>query len=112
MILALYIWISGKPETSVTYKLEPGWDWFSSDYTAVIMFGILTFITQMKNIKLFMKISSFGVVFVIMLMLFIMYTGIDSMTNTSFKFGTMEESNATDWDGDERTLVLFYSQYP
>ena len=112
MILALYIWISGKPEDSVTYKLTPGWDWFSSDYTAVIMFGILTFITQMKNIKLFMKISSFGVVFVIMLMLFIMYTGIDSMTNTSFKFGTMEESNATDWDGDERTLVLFYSQYP
>ena len=112
MILALYVWISGKSEDSVDYKLDPSWEWFSSDYTAIIMFGILTFITSMKNIKLFMKISSFGVVFVIMLMLFIMYTGIDSMTNTDFQFGTMEESNATNWEGSERTLVLFYSNYP
>ena len=112
MVLALYVWISGKPEDDVTYKKDPSWEWFSSDYTAIIMFGILTFITSMKNIKLFMKISSIGVVFVIMLMVFIIYTGVNSMTNTTFSLGTMEESNATDWDGNERTLVLFYSNYP
>ena len=84
MILAMYVWISGVDEESVHYKLEPGWEWFSSNYTAIVMFGILTVITSMKNIKLFMKISSIGVVFVIMLMVFIMYTGINSMTNTEF----------------------------
>ena len=93
MILALFVWISGKSEDSVDYKTEPSWSWFSSNYTAIIMFGILTFITSMKNIKLFMKISSIGVVFVIMLMVFIMYTGIKSMTNTEFSFGTFEESD-------------------
>ena len=90
MCLAMYVWISGTPEADVDYKLEPGWGWFSSNYTAVVMFGILTFITAMKNIKLFMKISSIGVVFVIMLMVFIMYEGFNSMTNTEYSFGTME----------------------
>jgi len=90
MVLALYVWISGVPESDVDYKLTPDWTWFSSDYTAIIMFGILTVITSLKNIKLFMKISSIGVVFVMMLMVFIMYTGINSLTNTTFEFGTME----------------------
>lgn len=112
MVLALYVWISGVSEDSVEYKLTPDWGWFSSNYTALIMFFILTVITSMKNIKLFMKISSIGVIFVIMLMVFIMYTGILSLTNTNFSIGTMEESDNSNWDSDQRTLVLFYKQYP
>lgn len=76
------------------------------------MFGILTVITSMKNIKLFMKISSIGVIFVIMLMVFIIYEGINSMSNTEYSIGTMKQSDASDWDSDQRTLVLFYSNYP
>ena len=59
--------------------------------------------------EVFMKIGSFGVIFVCMLMIFIIYTGIKSLSNTDFSIGTAAESNATDWTGNKRTLVLAYN---
>ena len=88
MTLAMYVWISGVDENLVDYKLEPSWEWYSGNYTAIIMFFILTVITSLQNIKLFIKISSYGAIFVIMLMLFIMYEGINSLINTNFSIGT------------------------
>lgn len=54
-----------------------------------------------------MKVGSIGVVFIVFLMFFIVYVGIIAFTNTTFELGTMAESNATIWDDQTRTLVMF-----
>jgi len=112
MLLAIYVWCAGLDEEDVDYKLEPSWEWFSSNYTAILIFVVVTMICSKKDMEVFMKIGSFGVIFVCMLMIFIIYTGIKSLSNTDFSIGTMAESDATDWSGNKRTLVLFYSNYP
>ena len=97
MLLAITVWISGN---EATFKPDPTWSWFSSNYTAILIFVVITLICSKKDISIFMKIGSFGVIFVIMLMIFIIYTGIKALTNTNFSIGTMEESNNTDWNSD------------
>lgn len=78
----------------------------------MLIFVIVTAVCSKKDIRIFMKIGSFGVIFVVMLMVFIIYTGIVALTNTEFSIGTMAESDATNWDENKRTLVLFYGNYP
>ena len=109
MILAIFSWCGGE---GAIYKADPTWEWFSSNYTAILIFIVVNLVCSKKDIKIFMKIGSFGVIFVVMLMIFIIYTGIKSLTDTNFSIGTTEESNETDWTGPDRTLVLAYSGYP
>jgi cell division protein FtsX len=45
-----------------------------------------------------MRIGSFGIVFVVMIMLFIIGVGILAMTNTSFELGSYKTSQLTDWN--------------
>lgn len=73
---------------------------------------VVTIICSKKDIKIFMKIGSYGVIFVVMLMIFIIYTGFRSLMDTDFSVGSMAQSNATDWNTNERTLVLFYTNFP
>ena len=111
MILAIFVWISGNKD-GVDYKLTQSFEWFSSNYTAIFLFIVITMLCSKKDLKVFMKIGSFGVIFVVMLMIFIIYTGIYSLSDTDFTIGTMAESNASDWTSNKRTLVLFYGNYP
>lgn len=60
--------------------------------------AVVTAICSKKDIKIFMKLGSYGVIFVVMLMIFIIYTGIRSLTDTEYSIGTMEQSNETDWN--------------
>ena len=60
-----------------------------------------------------MRIGSFGVIFVIMLILFIIGTGVIALTDTHFSIGSTAESNVTDWlHSDERILVMFNVNFP
>lgn len=61
----------------------------------------------MKDLKVFMKVGSFGIVFVVFLMIFIVSTGIISLGNTSFSIGPAYVSDSTDWSTNSRTLVMF-----
>lgn len=54
-----------------------------------------------------MRVGSFGVIFIVFLVLFILIVGIEALSNTDFQFGTMQESNASNWSDNIRTLVLF-----
>ena len=60
---------------------------------------------------MFMKVGSFGVVFIFMLIIFILVTGVVALTNTEFTFGSAEESAATDWSEGLRTLTLANSSF-
>ena len=89
MLLAIYVWTAGLDESDVDYNQDPSWHWFGSNYTAVLILVVVTAVCSKKDIKIFMKIGSFGVIFVCMLMIFIIYTGIKSLTDTEFSIGTM-----------------------
>jgi len=39
-------------------------------------------------LSIFMRVGSFGVIFILFLMFFIVTVGIKSLTNTEFEFGT------------------------
>ena len=57
-----------------------------------------------------MKIGSFGVIFIIILMIFIIIVGIEAFSNTNFSIGSADAllNQPLDyWNGDQRILVLF-----
>merc|ERR1712232_400141 len=54
-----------------------------------------------------MRIGSFGVIFVVLLMIFIIATGVVAFTDTEFAIGSTAESNATNWEESKRILVMF-----
>ena len=56
-----------------------------------------------------MKVSSAGVIFIIMLIGFIVKTGLVANTNTEFIFGTPESAKQDDWETEMRTLTLINS---
>lgn len=104
LILCIISWCSGE---TYTYYTKTVFNHFSQGYCGFIMYPILIALTSKKDLSIFMKVGSIGVVFILFLMVFLVAVGIKSLTNTHFSLGTMEESDATVWDSHSRTLVLF-----
>lgn len=71
------------------------------------MYPVLILLTAKKDLSIFMKVGSIGVIFIAFLMLFIISVGIKAFTNTDFAIGTMAESDNSDWSTNMRTLVAF-----
>ena len=87
-ILAVYAWIThSNPEYSEELV----------GYCAMILFIILTIICNREDISIFLRLNSFGVIFVILLMVSILLTGLFAFKNTEFSVGTAAEANETDW---------------
>ena len=57
---------------------------FSLPYTCIIFSAILYPVIMKRDLSLFIRIGSFGVIFVCIVIVFIFSFGIYSMTNTSF----------------------------
>ena len=53
-----------------------------------------------------MKVGSIGVIFIFMLIIFIVVTGIIALSKTEFMIGTPEEAAETDWSENFRTLMM------
>jgi hypothetical protein len=85
----------------------PSFDQFSSAYCGLVLFPIQVLICSVKDLKVFMRVGSFGVVFVIFLIIFICAVGTYGLTNTEYTFGTTEEANETIWESNMRILVLW-----
>jgi len=104
IILCIISWCTGQKHdyyTTSTFKH------FSQSYCAFILFPILVYLCSKKDLSIFMKVGSFGVIFIVFLMAFIVTVGVEGFTNTNYSFGSMAESNSSDWLQPERTLVLF-----
>lgn len=63
---------------------------FSYSYTCVIVMGVLMLMTAIRNVGVFVKINTFGVLFILMIIVFIVATGIYAFTNTHFVFSPIE----------------------
>ena len=59
---------------------------FSYSYTCVIIMVVLLGLTAIRNLGIFVKINTFGVLFIAMIIAFIIGTGIYAFTNTNFVF--------------------------
>ena len=81
MTLAIYSWFSGNDPI---YLLTPTFNQYSMSYTALVQFVILLIICNKSDMAVFMTISSFGVIFVVTLMICIIAVGVIALTNTSF----------------------------
>ena len=98
-VLAIYSWISN---SNPQFRTEPSLSHFSMSHCAIGLFIMLVIICSKKDISIFMKMTSFGVIGVTLLMLFILVTGIIALTNTNFSVGNTE-SESEDWMlSDER----------
>ena len=104
-LLAIYSWCTGT--TAKNSSVDPSFTRFSTSYVSLVLFVVLVIISNKKDINIFMRIGSFGVIFVVLLMIFIIATGVVAFTDTKFSFGSTAESDATDWDKNERILVMF-----
>ena len=78
-LLATYAWITRK---NPHYYHEPSFSHFSTSHCALVLFVILVIICNKKDMGIFMRLSSTGVIFVVMLMLFIFTTGLLAFTDT------------------------------
>ena len=58
-----------------------------------------------------MKVGSIGVIFVFVLIIFIVFTGVVAFTNTEFMIGSAEVAKQTDWNSSLRTLTLVNSNF-
>lgn len=83
---------------------------FSLFWVTFVMFAILVTLSSKRDLSLFMKIGSIGAFCVSMLILFVIYEGIRSLTDTKYTFTTMVKDNETatkNAKADPVTLFLF-----
>ena len=66
--------------------LKPDWSQFSYTWTCVIIFVITFLMTASRNLKIFVKINSMGVIFIAIVLLFIIGVGIKGLLDTTFVY--------------------------
>ena len=58
-----------------------------------------------------MKVGAYGVIFIFMLIIFIIVTGIVAFTNTEFMVGPANDVNGTNWSEGLRTITMVHSNF-
>lgn len=104
MILCIITWCTGD---TYIYQTESTFKTFSQSYCAFVLFPVLVYLCSKKDLSVFMKVGSIGVIFIVFLMGFIIFVGANAFSNTEFVIGTMAESDETNWSDPQRTLVMF-----
>ncbi len=82
-MLALIEWIGKTPIEPIT---DANFSHFSLSYMALIVFAVEFTITLKKDLTIFIKLMSFGSIFIISLILFIVGFGFYAVANTDFYF--------------------------
>ena len=80
ILAAIEIFTGGNRELN----LAPDWSEFSYSWTCVIIFLIVYVMGIPKDVSIYAKINSFGVVFITVILLFIFGLGFYSLSNTEF----------------------------
>ena len=84
-------------------NLEPEFGRFSLIYLGIILAFFLFPLTVKKDVGFLVKLSSFGIYFISILIIFVIYTGISSLINTNFHLDYIKNKT----DSKERYLYLF-----
>ena len=109
LTLAGYAWSSGNdPE----YLTSPTFESYSSAYCALILFATLAILCCKKDLSIYMKVGAYGVIFIFMLIIFIIVTGIVAFTNTEFMVGpAIDDAESINWSEGLRTISMVNSNF-
>jgi amino acid permease len=97
LTMAIYTWTSGN---TIDLILDPSFKHYSTSYVALLLFVLLVIVCSKKDLAIFLRIGSFGVIFIVLLIVFILAMGIISLGSTSFVIGSEPEDIAytvEDW---------------
>lgn len=81
-MILYFIEKAGGEERPISHDAD--WSQFSYSYTCIIIFVISFAMTAPKNTSIYNKINSFGVVFILIIIIFTCGVGFYSMTNTNY----------------------------
>lgn len=81
LVLCIATWCTG---IEYDFQTKSVYNTFSQAYCGFIMYPVLIALTLKKDLSIFMKVGSVGVVFILFLMVFILAVGIKSFSNTEF----------------------------
>ena len=70
--------------TDYVINHDTNWSEFSYTYTCFIIFAIAFAMVLPKDVSLYNKINSFGVIFIFIILVFELGVGIFSLTNTTY----------------------------
>jgi ABC-type Na+ efflux pump permease subunit len=87
MLIAIYTWVSGNFVQGV--DSNPDFARFSSSYTALMLFVVCVALCSKQDLGIFMRIGSYGIIFVLVLVVFVISMGIIALGNTEFTKGNM-----------------------
>ena len=90
-------------------NLEPAFGKFSLIYLSIILCFALFFLIIKKDLGFLIRLSSFGIYFISLLILFVIYSGISSLINTKFHFGYIKNKEGSNerylkWFGEKPSL--------
>jgi amino acid permease len=83
VLLALIDLCSG---ANTDMNTKPNWGEFNYTWTCVIIFFIVFAMTAIKDLNIFVRINSFGVIFITLIILMIMGLGFYSFSDTKFTY--------------------------
>ena len=75
-------------------ETKTDWSQFSLSYSCLILLVIVLIMTAPRDTAYVQKINAFGVVFVMIFLLFIMYNGFKSMTSTNYVYSEFDYNTA------------------
>lgn len=87
------------------------WNSFSYTWTCIIIFAYLFALTAIRDISIFIKINTYGVVFAIIIISFIIVNGIHALSTAEFNIVTTNSGAAAIDDSKVATIYLFSSGY-
>lgn len=67
-------------------ELEPDWSQFSYTWTCVIIFAINFCVLAIRNLNIFVKINSFGVIFITIVLVVICGVGFYGFSDTEYVY--------------------------
>lgn len=89
IVLALFSWTTNSnPE----FYPDPTFAHFSMNYCALVLAIGLIWICSKKDLDVFMRIGSLGVIFIMLFVLYIICNFFQALETTSFQLGTAQES--------------------
>eukprot|EP00347_Sterkiella_histriomuscorum_P014790 403359515 len=98
--------------TAPAIDLQPDFEKFSYSYTCIILLVVLFILSLKKDMKVFIRISSIGVVFTLMIIFFIFSIGFDSIATTDFTLvNTLTPEMLKQENSDTRYLQLYSLQF-
>lgn len=76
-------------------KTEADFSEFSLAWTSIIIFIPLYLVVSLRDRTIFIRVATYGVIFIIVQILFVIYFFIYSLTNTSYDFSIYEQRAPT-----------------